>query len=73
VATLKESVDHTHFEISQINSILHTTTTLTSQILFEALPPKIIAKFKNLFLSAITSNTLCATFWILHTLISVGS
>jgi hypothetical protein len=46
VATLKQVVDHTHFEISQTSTILHTTTTTMLQILFKSTPPKISEKFK---------------------------
>jgi hypothetical protein len=53
VATLKQKLDHTHFEISQTNSTLHTTTTIVCQILYESTPPKFISKFENFLLVAI--------------------
>jgi hypothetical protein len=57
VATLEQKVDHPHFGISQINSTLHTTTTIVCQILIESTPPKISTKFENSLLVAISSNT----------------
>jgi hypothetical protein len=69
VATPKQILDYVTFGFSQINSILHPTTNIVSQILFESLPPKRIAQFKNSFLSAITSNTWCALIHIDHTLL----
>jgi hypothetical protein len=67
VATLKQKLDHTLFGFLQTTSILHTTTTIVFQLLYESTPPKIFAKFKNYSFSAITTNTLCAPFHQLHT------
>jgi hypothetical protein len=61
VATLRQSVDHTHFGILQTSTILTTTTTTLLQILFKSNPPKLNQKFQTFFLSAILSNTLWAS------------
>jgi hypothetical protein len=67
VATFKQIQDYAHFEFLQTNLILHTTTTIVSQILYESTPPKIIAKCQNSSLAAIVSNTWQAQFYQLHT------
>jgi hypothetical protein len=57
VATLKQREDHPHFEISQTYTILHTTTTILLQTLFESTSPKRFSKFKQSVHGAIWSNT----------------
>jgi hypothetical protein len=46
-----------HFEILQTNSKLNQTTTILLHLIYDYNPPKRIAKFKNIFLSGIMSNT----------------
>jgi hypothetical protein len=58
VETLKQSEDHTHFDILQTSTILTTTTTILLPYLFKTTPPKRIPKFKEKFHAAILSNTL---------------
>jgi hypothetical protein len=53
VATFKQILDCAIFEILQINSNLHTTTTIVCQIIYESTPPKFTAKFENSFHAAI--------------------
>jgi hypothetical protein len=60
VATFKQILDCAIFEILQINSNLHTTTTIVCQLIYESNPPKFITKFQNKSLEAIWSSTLCA-------------
>jgi hypothetical protein len=57
VGTFKQIQDGAKFEISQTNSILHPTTTIVCQILYETTPPKFKPKFKIFLLAAIVSNT----------------
>jgi hypothetical protein len=69
VATSNQKQDHPHFGFSQTCTILHTTTTFVSQILFESHPPKSLAKFKNYLHAAISSSTWCALICQLSTLL----
>ncbi len=57
---MKQNEDHTYFVILQTNSNLTTTTTSRLQLLYVYNPPKFIQKFENIFLAAISSNTLQA-------------
>jgi hypothetical protein len=67
VATLKQSVDHPHFETLQTSTILHMITTTMLQSLFKATPPKRSSNFKQNLHAAISSNTLRAPIWNWHT------
>jgi hypothetical protein len=57
VATLKQSVDHPHFETLQTNTIFQTTTTILLQKLFKSTPPKRFENFKYFLHAAINTNT----------------
>jgi hypothetical protein len=49
--------DHMQNVILHPNSILTTTTTKMLHLIYDCNPPKSFAKFKNNFLSGITTNT----------------
>jgi hypothetical protein len=51
-------------ELLHFNSILITTTTNILHLIYDYNPPKRFAKFKNYFLSGISSNTFRAGYQI---------
>jgi hypothetical protein len=60
VGTFYQNEDHVQNEFLHFNSKLNQTNTILLNLIYDYHPPKRIAKFKNIFLSGITTNTLQA-------------